>query len=263
MVEIDFGRHSEDYVTHRPGLPDSFFRRLEAIRPLAGIDALDLGTGPGTVALVLAGRGARVIGIDVAENQVAAARRWAVAAGLDGVCEFRVGRAEEAELVDASLDLVVAGQSWWWFQQPRMMDKIMRMLRPGGLLVVANFSYLPRVDPVARATEALILTYNPDWPYAGDDGIYDRYLHQLTEPGRFALVEQFCYDHDQPFTHEAWRGRVRTCHAVGSGGLPPEQVEAFDGELAAMLRREFPRQPLMIRHRVYAVIVRRPAEAPG
>jgi ubiquinone/menaquinone biosynthesis C-methylase UbiE len=259
-MDIDFGRHSDDYITHRPGFPDSFYDRLEAIRPLRDLKALDLGTGPGTVALELARSGAIVIGVDTAGNQIAAARRRAVETGLDDRATFLVGRAEDIEAPDESFDLIIAGQSWWWFQQPRMMDNSHRMLRRGGLLVVASFTYLALVDPVAKATEALILKYNPRWPHAGDDGIYVRYLHQLTEAHRFDLVEQFCYDHDQPFTHEAWRGRMRACHAVGSGGLPPAGVEAFDRDLAAMLARDFPDEPLMVKHRIYAVVVRRPEE---
>ncbi|MDY7109197.1 MAG: methyltransferase domain-containing protein [Planctomycetota bacterium] len=260
MMEIDFGRHSDDYLTHRPGFPDSFYDRLEAIRPLAELEALDLGTGPGTVALELARRGATVLGVDVAENQIAAARRCAAETGLDRRATFRVGRAEEFHAPDESFDLVIAGQSWWWFEQPRTMDNVKRLLRRGGMLVVASFNYLPRVDPVAKATEKLVLDYNPDWPHAGDDGVYVRYLHQLTEGRRFQLVEQFCYDHDQPFTHESWRGRIRTCHAVGSGALTPGQVEAFDRDLAAMLKRDFPFEPLMVKHRIHAAVVRRPEE---
>jgi ubiquinone/menaquinone biosynthesis C-methylase UbiE len=260
MTDIDFGRYSDDYLAHRPGFPGSFYDRLAAIVPLTAIEALDLGTGPGTVALELARRGAKVIGLDIAENQIAAARRQAAATALDERATFRVGRAEDFEAPDESFDLIIAGMSWHWFEQPATMDNTQRLLRRDGLLVVVNFNYLPIVDPVAKATEALILKYNPDWPYSGDDGIYVRYLHQLTEGQRFQLAEQFCYDHDQPFTHESWRGRIRTCSAVGSGALTPGQVEAFDRDLAAMLERDFPRRPLMIKHRIYATVVRRPEE---
>ena len=36
MSRIDFGRYSADHAAHRPGLPDSFYRRLDAIRPIEG-----------------------------------------------------------------------------------------------------------------------------------------------------------------------------------------------------------------------------------
>lgn len=53
-------------------------------------------------------------------------------------------------------------------------------------------------------------------------------VDQLVVEGKFDFVEQFCYDHPQLFTHEAWRGRMRTCNGVGSSSLSPQQVENFD-----------------------------------
>ncbi len=59
--------------------------------------------------------------------------------------------------------------------------------------------------------------------------------------GGFALVEQFFYDHEEPFTHEAWHGRMRTCNGVGSGGMTDDQVKIFDCEVAdLLLRKRFP-----------------------
>ena len=95
---------------------------------------------------------------------------------------------------------------------------------------------------------------------AGWAGVYPKHIDSMQRCG-MQLVEQFCYDHEQPFTHESWRGRVRTCNGVGSGVLGEDQVAAFDAELAEMLRREFPQEPLLIEHRVWAVVVRKPQGA--
>ena len=53
-------------------------------------------------------------------------------------------------------------------------------------------------------------------------------VDQLVVDGGFELVEQFSYDHQQFFSHEAWRGRIRTCNGVGSGTLSEEQTKQFD-----------------------------------
>ena len=53
---------------------------------------------------------------------------------------------------------------------------------------------------------------------------------------------------------------MRTCNGVGSGVMTDEQVAAFDAALAQLLRREFPDEPLLIKHRVWAVIVCKPQE---
>ncbi|MFQ5381029.1 MAG: hypothetical protein ACE5EF_05340 [Dehalococcoidia bacterium] len=52
------------------------------------------------------------------------------------------------------------------------------------------------------------------------------------------------------FSHEAWRGRIRTCNGVGAA-LDTEAVERFDRDLASLLAREFPGD-LAVPHRVFA-----------
>ena len=82
MSEVDFGKRSGDYAEHRPGFPDSFYDRLASFRALEGSRAIDVGTGPGIIALELAKRGATVTGLDIAESQIRTARQRAAATGL-------------------------------------------------------------------------------------------------------------------------------------------------------------------------------------
>jgi hypothetical protein len=121
---------------------------------------------------------------------------------------------------------------------------------------VAHYSYLAEHSEVAGETERLILEFNPSWTMAGAAGVYPEQIDDLIRGG-FELLEQFCYQENERFTHEAWRGRVRTCNGVGSGGLAPPDVERFDEALARMLSHRFP-EPLLIEHRVWCVIGRKP-----
>ena len=257
MIDVDFGRRSEDYAKYRPGFPESFYDRVESFIALNDARAVDLGTGPGMVAIELAKRGATVTGVDISENQINAARDRAAQAGVADRCTFVVAPAETTTLPAGEFDLVTAGQCWGWFDEPQALREVNRLLRPGGWLVVGQYCYLPRLDDVARATERLVLQYNPDWTMADFDGLYPQRIDALLGGG-FQFVEQFCYDHHQPFTHEAWRGRIRTCNGVGSGSMSESHVEQFDAALAELLHNEFPREPLVIRHRVWVVIVRKP-----
>ncbi len=75
--------------------------------------------------------------------------------------------------------------------------------------------------------------------------------------GGFIGLESFSYDVEQPYSHEAWRGRVRASAGIGAS-LAPEEVTAFDAEHAALLAANFPADPLTVLHRVFAVIARRP-----
>jgi SAM-dependent methyltransferase len=257
MTAIDFGRHSDDYAEFRPGFPASFYRRLDAILRIRGSRSLDLATGPGTIALELAALGGSVVGIDVSAQQVATARLLATERGLEDRARFEVAGAEDTGLNAGSFDLVTAGQCWHWFDSAAAMAEARRVLRPGGVLAIAHYSYLAEHSPVARDTEELILELNPSWSMAGSSGIYPELIDEVIRRG-FQLVEQFCYQHEEAFSHARWRGRMRTCNGVGSGGLSPSDVVRFDEALSRLLSSQYP-DPMIVEHRVWCVVARKPS----
>jgi len=256
MGTVDFGRHSDDYAACRPGFPESFYRRLDGIVRIRDSRSLDLATGPGTIALELAARGSRVTGIDISAEQIATAQRVSKERNLEGGTRFMVAGAEDTGLEANAFDLVTAGQCWHWFDSGAVMSEVMRVLRPGGALTVAHYSYLAAHSPVARDTEALVLRFNPSWTMAGETGMHPGLIDELNRGG-FRLVEQFCYDHDEEFTHARWRGRMRTCNGTGSGGLSPSEVIRFDDDLGRLLNGEYP-DPMVVAHRVWCVVAQKP-----
>ncbi len=254
MGKLDFSRHSDDYAKLRPGFPPSFYERLGSWISYDGLRAVDLATGPGVIATELAVRGAHATGVDIAPGQVEAAKRVAEERGVVDRTHYVVADVADTGLDSNAFDLVTAGQCWHWFDDSGMMAEVDRILVPGGHLVIADYSYMVSVSEVASATEDLVLKYNPGWPMAGWAGTFPERIPMLTDAG-FTFAEAFCYDHAQPFTHESWRGRIRTCNGIGSGGLPPAEVERFNAELAELLDERFP-EPLTIPHRVWCVIGR-------
>jgi SAM-dependent methyltransferase len=115
MGNIDFGRHSEEYAAHRPGLPASFYQRIDAIARIGESRSLDLATGPGTIALELGALGSSVVGIDTSAEQIATANRVSKERDLEDKVHFRVAAAENTGLDASSFDLATAGQCWHWF----------------------------------------------------------------------------------------------------------------------------------------------------
>lgn len=252
----DFSRHSTDYARFRTGPPAAFYDRLAARRPIEGMQAVDLGTGTGFVAIELAKRGACVVGVDVAAPQIEQAVQAAARAGVDRQCAFMVAPAESTGLESGQYDLAISCCAFHWFQRLTVLDEVARLLRPGGILAVVYDSYLTRHSAVAQRTEDLLLALNPRWSMAAHTGTFAQDIDDLCTPG-LTFVEQFCFDHDVRFSHEAWRGRMRTCNGVGSGGMDSLEVEAFDRQLDRLLHKEFPEEPLRVRHRLWATLFTR------
>lgn len=105
-----------------------------------GLRVLDLGCGDGTTALPMALLGADVLGVDIAQNLVAAANRRAREHGLAN-CRFQVGDASDLrELDEHSFDLVVSIFGAMFAPRPAEVAKEMvRVTRPGGRIVMGNW----------------------------------------------------------------------------------------------------------------------------
>jgi len=251
---IDFGRTAADYDRYRLGFPASFYERLAALGWIApGMRVLDVGTGTGSLALGLDGRGLDVVALDPSRELLDVARRRAEELGVE--VRFVEGTAEATGLEPAAFDLVTAGHCWWWFDAPRAIAEARRVLKHEGRLLMANFSYLPTPGSVPEATERLVLAHNPAWSKAGESGIHEEQIRDMDAAG-LRDVESFSYVEPATFTHEAWRGRMRACSGVGAS-MPPADVEAFDRELAAMLAERFPEE-LVVPHRVFVATGRMP-----
>lgn len=113
---------------------------VESLGVKGGMDVLDLGCGDGTTALPTAQRGAHVLGVDIAENLVAAGNARAAAAGLTNL-RFQEGDASDLrDLADGSFDLVVSIFGAMFAPRPFDVAKEMvRVTRNGGRIVMGNW----------------------------------------------------------------------------------------------------------------------------
>ena len=126
---------------------------------LAGKDVIELGCGTAYVSSWLARRGARVIGIDNSEQQLATARRLQREHGLD--FPLIHGNAETVPYPDASFDFAISEYgACLWADPQRWVPEAARLLRPGGRLHFLTNAFLltlcvPSEDDLAAGDRLL------------------------------------------------------------------------------------------------------------
>ena len=103
---FDWGQTSKDYTVYRPGYPASFYTMLHALGiGRHGQDILDLGTGTGVLARAFAQQGAHVMGIDIADEQIVAARQLARRENVKA--QFMTCAAEETGFPAHAFDIII------------------------------------------------------------------------------------------------------------------------------------------------------------
>ena len=225
---MDWGRVSTDYAKFRSGPPASYYERLkEHGIGLPGQRLLDVGTGTGVLATVFARAGARVAGIDPSPQQIEQARSAAAREGLS--IDYRVAPAESTPFPAHSFEVLTANQCWHFVDSGKAVAEAARILEPGGRLVVSDFFWLGTRDPIAAATEDLILEYSPGWTAY-------RWAGELPARPDMKIATTIAYEEPVPFTRDSWVGRVRTCRAIGPS-LSPSEVAAFDEDHRRLLEK--------------------------
>jgi ribosomal protein L11 methylase PrmA len=120
------------------GLHPSTRLVVRAVDELAGKEpfakkVLDVGTGSGLLAMIAARRGAKALGIDIANEAVSAARRNVAANGLDAQVGIEATPLSE---VTGSFDLILANLTA--SVQLRLADALLPRLAVGGELIVSG-----------------------------------------------------------------------------------------------------------------------------
>jgi ubiquinone/menaquinone biosynthesis C-methylase UbiE len=122
-------------------------RTLDLARLQRGEQALDVGCGTGTLALAIQARvGAtgRVCGVDPGARQIARARAKAARRyGPTAPIEFQLGVIERLSFPDQSFDVVFSTLMLHHLPAPlkrQGLAEIVRVLKPGGRLVIADFT---------------------------------------------------------------------------------------------------------------------------
>ncbi len=133
-----FAGTAEAYLRYRPPYPAAM---LDDLRSRAGVTGvlLDLGCGPGRVALPLATHFRSVIAVDAEPGMIEVGRGEASRLGVRNI-EWRVTRAEHVEIPAGSIDLISCGESFHRMEKSLLLERARSWLAPGGSFVTLGLN---------------------------------------------------------------------------------------------------------------------------
>lgn len=193
-------------VVHRsqiPGIREWDAKLIDLIVAVLGLEpgdrVLDLASGSGDHARLLAARGINVVGVEIAPSLVEHARRQAAEQGLAGA-EFRVGDMRAIDYEDEFDAVVVLSGSFGFFDDATNEDvlrRIVRALKPDGRVFIDVF------DP----TEMVVRPARRSWnAYGGGYGLRTTWW----EPETSTYVSEFMFvDDDGVLNTAAGPERIR------------------------------------------------------
>jgi len=190
-----FSDRVENYVLYRPGYPPQV---LETLKKECGLKLehriADIASGTGIWTRLLLENGNRVSGVEPNAGMREAAERL-----LSGFSNFNsiAATAEATTLPDHSMDFVTAAQAAHWFNREQSRREFVRILKPGGWLVLLWNERLTDSTPFLRDYEQLLLTYGTDYQDIRHERTTDA-VNEFFDPApyqerAFPMLQEFDY----------------------------------------------------------------------
>lgn len=156
-----FSDRVENYVRYRPGYPSDAIHALKVDCGLnAGHVIADVASGTGIWTRMLLENGNSVFAVEPnPEMRQAGEQSLQVFPGFVSIA----GTAEATTLPEKSVDFVTAAQAAHWFDRKAAGREFVRILKPGGWLVLLWNERQIDSTPFLREYEELLLTYGTDY----------------------------------------------------------------------------------------------------
>ena len=211
-----FSSRVDHYVRYRPGYPHAV---LEALREGCGLAAswvvADIGAGPGNLTRLFLDHGNTVFAVEPNRPMRGAGKRL-----LSSYPDFAsvAGSAECTLVADASVDLVVAGQAFHWFDADRCKREFQRILRsPRWVALVWNQRRVA-ANPFLAGYEQIAQRYRTDRASAEQcAAVHEGVLVAFFAPSGFRKV---VVPNAQQFDFAGLTGRLRSASHSPEPGHP-------------------------------------------
>ena len=247
-----YGGSAAYYATGRLPYPQAM---AEALAVELGLDGhgrlLDVGCGPGSLALLLAPLFEQVVGVDADREMIEAARREAAGRGVVNA-EWVVARAEQLPAELGRFRVATFAQSFHWMDRPRVAQVVSAMIEPAGAWVHVGATTHRGVEEEHPP--------EPSPPRAQIAALVRRYLGRDRRAGRQTLPRGTAEDEEavmraagypEPLRVMVPRGEVfsrseddivASVYSLSSAAphLFGDRQAAFEADMRELLRRSSP-----------------------
>lgn len=200
------------YEDLRPPYPGEFFRSVAERLHLSRQSALiDLGTGPGVLALGFAPYVGRLVGVDPEPEMLAAAER--AASRARHALTLIEGKAEALPDDVGIFDVVTIGRALHWMEREPTLARLERLLaRDGAILVCASFPAPGHRNPWLETYNAVRRNWSPSrlWEESSHGARIHRDLAGFFRGSAFRLAESITVETSHAISMRDLAQRVLT-----------------------------------------------------
>jgi SAM-dependent methyltransferase len=198
-----FSNRVKNYVKYRPGYPKEFIDYLFTNMGFSKNSIVaDIGSGTGKLTALLLDRGCHVAGVEPNKEMRKAAEKL-----LEGYLRFvsMDGTAETTGIESNSADYIICAQAFHWFDKDACKKEFVRILKPGGkVILVWNYRKVQE-SGFAAGYEDLVKTYANDYNEVNHKLITDAEFKMFFKNGVFS---KFTFNNEQQFDFEGLKGRL-------------------------------------------------------
>jgi SAM-dependent methyltransferase len=210
-----FSDRVANYVRFRPDYPAALPQWLADHAGMApGALIADVGAGTGITSKMLLNAGRRVVAVEPNAPMREAAVAWL---GDEPGFTAVDGRAEATTLASHSVDGVIAGQAFHWFDQEAARAEFARIVRPGGFVALFWNSRRLTGTPFLEGYEKLLHDYGVDYTSVAERHADDEAMH--TYFGE-SMIGKASFPHGQRLDYAALEGRLLSSSYVPQAGSP-------------------------------------------
>jgi SAM-dependent methyltransferase len=223
-----FSNRVADYIRYRPGYPTAL---LELLAKECGLrrdhTVADIGSGTGLLSKLFLDNGNPVFGVEPnAEMRTGGEEFLRCYPNFTSIN----GSAEATTLADSSVEFVTAGQAFHWFEPVAARREFLRILKPGGFVVIAWNDRRISESRFGREYEDLLVRYGTDYTR-----VKEAYPEANAMQGFFAASKFQSRElpNFQEFDFDGLAGRLR------SSSYAPQEGHANYAPMMDALRKLF------------------------